>query len=83
LSTKNSKDALLASVRTMCFALFETHVRERELKGGAALDRLLSVVDAYVSFVLEHPVEYTLIFATQQPPPVRYPELLAARRSLF
>ena len=33
--------------------------------------------------MLQHAVEYSLIFATAQPPPQRYPELLAARRRLF
>jgi len=90
-----NKDALLAAVRVMCFAEFERFVREREsaamselatmseLAATPALARVLAVVDAYVDFVFQHPVEYTLIFVTAQPPPQRYPELLAARRSLF
>jgi AcrR family transcriptional regulator len=79
----DNKDALLASVRVACFEQFERFVREREPAGESALSRALAVIDACVSFVFAHPVEYTLIFATSQPPPQRYPELLAARRSLF
>ncbi len=78
-----NKDALLAAVRVMCFAEFERFVRERESAATSELACVLAVVDAYVDFVFEHPVEYTLIFVTAQPPPQRYPELLAARRSLF
>lgn len=78
-----NKDALLAAVRVMCFEQFERFVRAREATATSALGRVLAVVDAYVDFVLEHPVEYSLIFVTAQPPPQRYPELLAARRRLF
>src|SRR5271155_936803 len=78
-----NKDGLLASVRVACFKQFERFVRDREPAEGEALQRVLAVTDAYVSFVFAHPVEYALIFATAQPPPQRYPELLAARRSLF
>jgi AcrR family transcriptional regulator len=78
-----NKDALLASVRVMCFEQFEEFVRAREAMATGHLDRVLAVMDAYVEFVMQHPVEYTLIFVTPQPPPQRYPELLAARRRLF
>lgn len=78
-----NKDALLASVRVMCFAQFERYVRERESREASAQGRVLAVLDAYVGFVFEHRIEYELIFATPQPPPQRYPQLLAARRSLF
>jgi AcrR family transcriptional regulator len=78
-----NKDALLASVRVMCFEQFEGFVRAREATTTGDLDRVLAVMDAYVEFVMQHPVEYTLIFVTPQPPPQRYPELLAARRRLF
>jgi AcrR family transcriptional regulator len=78
-----NKDAMLASVRVMCFSQFERFVREREAAQRSSLNRVLAVLDAYVDFVLQHPVEYSLIFATAQPPPQRYPDLLAARRSLF
>jgi AcrR family transcriptional regulator len=78
-----NKEALLASVRVLCFEQFERYVREREAREASALNRVLAVLDAYVSFVFEHKIEYELIFATPQPPPQRYPELLAARISLF
>ena len=78
-----NKDALLAGVRVLCFEQFERYVREREGSEASALNRVLAVLDAYVSFVFDHRVEYELIFTTPQPPPQRYPDLLAARISLF
>jgi AcrR family transcriptional regulator len=78
-----NKDALLASVRVLCFEQFERYVRERESLEVQALSRVLAVLDAYVSFVFDHRIEYELIFASSQPPPQRYPDLLAARRRLF
>jgi AcrR family transcriptional regulator len=67
----------------LCFERFEEFVRGREALAQGTLDRVFAVLDAYRDFVLDHPVEYSLIFATAQPPPQRYPELLAARRRLF
>jgi AcrR family transcriptional regulator len=78
-----NKDALLAAVRVMCFEQFEEFVRTREGAAGTDLDRVFAVMDAYVEFVSRHAVEYRLIFVTPQPPPQRYPDLLAARRRLF
>jgi AcrR family transcriptional regulator len=78
-----NKEDLLANVRVLCFERFEQFVRERESDAEGALAQVYAVLDAYRDFVLEHPVEYALIFATAQPPPQRYPELLAARRRLF
>jgi AcrR family transcriptional regulator len=79
----DNKEDLLANVRVLCFGRFEKFVRQREAGAEGALAQVLAVLDAYHAFVLEHPVEYSLIFATAQPPPQRYPELLAARRRLF
>jgi AcrR family transcriptional regulator len=80
-----NKEDLLANVRLLCFGRFEEFVRGREagVGAGGTLARVFAVLDAYRDFVLHHPVDYSLIFATAQPPPQRYPELLAARRRLF
>ena len=78
-----NKEDLLANVRVLCFERFEQFVRRRESGAQGALAQVFAVLDAYRDFVLGHPVEYSLIFATAQPPPQRYPELLAARRRLF
>jgi AcrR family transcriptional regulator len=79
----SSKQDLLANVRLLCFERFEAFVTARGSAAAGPLARVFAVLDAYGDFVLEHPVEYSLIFATAQPPPQRYPELLAARRRLF
>ncbi len=78
-----NKEDLLAHVRLLCFERFEEFVRGRERGAEGTLARVFAVLDAYRDFVLDQPVEYSLIFATPQPPPQRYPELLAARRRLF
>jgi AcrR family transcriptional regulator len=78
-----NKEDLLANVRVLCFERFEEFVRRRESRAQGTLAQVFAVLDAYRDFVLEHPVEYSLIFATPQPPPQRYPELLAARLRLF
>ena len=78
-----NKEDLLANVRVLCFQRFEQFVRQRERGAKGALAQVFAVLDAYRDFVIRYPVEYSLIFATAQPPPQRYPELLAARRRLF
>lgn len=78
-----NKEDLLANVRVLCFERFEEFVRKREAGAEGTLARVFAVLEAYRDFVLDQPVEYSLIFATAQPPPQRYPELLAARRRLF
>jgi AcrR family transcriptional regulator len=79
----DSKDALLMAIRVECTQRFEAYVRAREARSAAPLQRIRSVATAYVSFVLAHPDEYQMIFATHQARPDQYPELLGARRSFF
>jgi AcrR family transcriptional regulator len=77
------KDELLAQVRAAAVARFEAFVRSRERADESRFERLRAVFDAYVEYVRRNPAEYLLIFSTEQPSPDAYPELLAARRSLF
>ncbi len=79
----DSKEALLVALRVVCTQRFEAHVRAAEQTTAAMPQRIRSVAEGYVSFVEQHAAEYQLIFSTHQPPPDQYPELLAARRSLF
>lgn len=79
----DSKEALLVALRVLCTQRFEAHVRACEAVTAPPALRIRSVAEAYVSFVEKHAAEYQLIFSTHQPPPDQYPELLAARRSLF
>jgi AcrR family transcriptional regulator len=78
-----NKEDLLANVRVLCFERFEEFVRGREARAEGTLARVFAILDACRDFVLDQPVDYSLIFATAQPPPQRYPALLAARRRLF
>ena len=78
-----NKDALLARLRCDCTRAFDTFVRTRERRFAAPLERIRAVAEAYVDYVRRHPSEYLLMFSTHQPPPTRYPELLAVRRDLF
>lgn len=78
-----NKDELFAQVRAAAMGRFEDFVRSSERVGESRLERLRTVFDAYVEYVRRRPTEYLLIFSTEQPSPDAYPELLAARRSLF
>ncbi|MGH8456172.1 MAG: TetR/AcrR family transcriptional regulator [Stenotrophobium sp.] len=77
------KEALLAALRAECTQRFERFVRECEDLASPPVPRMRAVAAAYIEFVREYPDEYQLMFSTHQPPPDQYPELLAARRSLF
>ena len=78
-----NKDALFAQVRRDAVRRFEAFVRARERSGETPMQRLRTVFSAYIEYVRSHPKEYLLILAPEQPAPDRYPELLAARQSLF
>ncbi len=78
-----NKEAVLVAVRVACTEHFNAYVRARESAHGLPMRRVREIAAAYVSFVTEHADDYLLIFSLHQPPPSRYPELLAARRDLF
>ena len=77
------KEALLVAMRIDCTHRFERFVREREPLDAPPLARIRAIAAAYINYASGNAADYLLIFSTQQPPPDRYPELLAARRSLF
>lgn len=79
----DDKEALFAQARTECIAHFEAYIRARDPLRAGPLARIHAISSAYVGYVTEHPSHYRLIFSTDQPPPDRYPHLLAARRRLF
>ena len=79
----DDKEALLAQVRTECMAHFEAFIRARDPLAAGPLARVHAIGSAYVDYVTRYPSHYRLIFATDQPPPDRYPQLLAARQRLF
>lgn len=77
------KEALLVAMRVACTQQFERYVREREPLSAPPLERIRAIAAGYVEYARGSAAEYLLIFSTHQPPPDRYPELLAARRDLF
>jgi AcrR family transcriptional regulator len=79
----DNKDALLARMRQDGVARFGVYLHGREQTGEAPQQRLTALIAGFLDFVREHPADYQLIFSTHQPPPDRYPELLAARREVF
>lgn len=79
----DSKDALLAAVRCAAVRRFEQFVRGRERADHAPLERVRAVFDGFIEYARHSPAEYQLIFASNQASPDHYPDLLAARRSLF
>jgi len=78
-----NKEALLARMRQDALSRFDTFLRDREVAGELPQQRLYTLITGVVDFVKERPSDYLLIFSTHQPPPDRYPDLLAARRHLF
>ena len=79
----DNKEALLARMRQDGVVRFGVYLRQREQVDEAPAQRLQALIAGFLDFVREHPADYQLIFSTEQPPPDRYPELLAARRELF
>jgi len=78
-----NKEALLARMRADALATFEAYVREYESRADSPLGKVQSVAEGYLTFAREHPEDYMLIFATEQPSPELYPDVLAARRDVF
>lgn len=78
-----NKEALLARMRQDALGRFDDFLRRREVSGELPQRRLHSLIAGVLDFVKQCPADYLLIFSTHQPPPDRYPELLAARRHLF
>jgi len=66
------KEDILAAVRTRAFGRFADAMSNAHQAGKP-------VAQAYVHFALEHPSEYALMFALNQPDENDYPELVVAR----
>lgn len=79
----DNKEALLARMRAEALGRFEAYVRDYEASAEQPLDRVQAIAQGYLAFAREHSEDYALIFATEQPSPELYPEVLAARRRVF
>lgn len=72
------KDDILAAVRANGFNRFAEALEKARETPGSARAKSAAVGEAYVSFALEHPQTYKLMFDLNQPHEGRYPELSAA-----
>jgi AcrR family transcriptional regulator len=72
------KDDILAAVRAGGFNRFAEALEAAREAAGSARAKGAAVGEAYVTFALEHPQTYKLMFDLNQPYEGRYPELAAA-----
>jgi AcrR family transcriptional regulator len=70
------KDAILAAVRARAFNCFAEAMEVAE--AGAKKKKGAFTGSAYVNWALSNPAAYRLMFDTQQPTAMSYPELVAA-----
>lgn len=78
-----NKDALMARVRVEAMQRLGDYVLQRAPNRADVLGQMRDTVLAFIDFGRAFPQDYLLIFATHQPAPTQFPELLAARRALF
>jgi len=74
------KDDILAAIRTNGFNRFAEALETARDGAEGARAKGKAVGEAYVTFALEHPHAYKLMFDLNQPHIEKYPELVAAGR---
>lgn len=74
------KDDILATIRTNGFNRFAEALEKARDGAEGAGAKGKAVGEAYVTFALEHPHSYKLMFDLNQPNVEKYPELVAAGR---
>jgi AcrR family transcriptional regulator len=72
------KDDILAAVRASAFNRFADALEAARERAADARAKGHAVGEAYVTFALEHPHAYKLMFDMNQPHVEKYPELVAA-----
>jgi AcrR family transcriptional regulator len=72
------KDDILAAVRTNGFSRFAEALESARSRAVGAPAIGAAVGEAYVTFALDHPHAYKLMFDVNQPNVDKYPELVAA-----
>ena len=77
-----SRDHILAAVVARCFENFADHLNARE-KGATPEADLRNMGLAYLSFAMEHPLKYRLMFNTPLPPAHEHQEMLANAQYAF
>jgi AcrR family transcriptional regulator len=76
----HDKDDILAAVRANGFNRFAEALEKARAEGGSARGKGAAVGEAYVTFALEHPHTYKLMFDLNQPEEGKYPDLVEAGR---
>jgi AcrR family transcriptional regulator len=74
------KDDILATIRTNGFNRFAEALEKARDRAEGASAKGKAVGEAYVTFALEHPHAYKLMFDLNQPHIEKYPELVTAGR---
>ena len=74
----DDKDDILAAIRTNGFTRFAETLETARGAAEGARARGKAMGEAYVTFALEHPHAYKLMFDLNQPHMEKYPELVAA-----
>jgi AcrR family transcriptional regulator len=74
------KNDILAAVRAENFNRFAEILEAARAGSDGARARAAAIAEAYVTFALENPHAYKLMFDFNQPRPDAYPELAAAAR---
>ena len=77
-----SRDHILAEVVRQAFEDFASHLHENALTGNTHVD-LAAMGRAYLSFALEHPLQYRLMFGTPLPNPADHPEMMESAKQAF
>jgi len=76
----HDKDEILATIRTNGFNRFAEALETARDAAVGASAKGKAVGEAYVTFALEHPHSYKLMFDLNQPNVEKYPELVTAGR---
>lgn len=74
------KDDILAAVRTNGFNRFAEALEQARAGAGSPRAKGAAVGEAYVTFALEHPHTFKLMFDLNQPHEANYPHLVAATK---
>lgn len=77
------KDDILAAVRANAFNRFAEALEQARDRTNGARARATAVGEAYVTFALEHPHSYKLMFDLNQPDQEKYPHLVEAGKRAY
>jgi AcrR family transcriptional regulator len=77
-----SRDHILAEIVARAFSAFAARLDARPRTGNAHAD-MSAMGEAYLSYALEHPLNYRLMFGTPLPDPDEHPEMMRQARHAF